>query len=96
MSRSSLRDVQRLVIKFGSAIVTNDGEGLDRDAINGWVSQISELLSQGKEVVLVSSGAIVEGISRLGWNSRPSSIHDLQAAAAVGQMGLIQAYESSF
>jgi glutamate 5-kinase len=87
---------KRWVIKFGSAILTNNGAGLDRRAIDGWVKQIAELMDQGIEVVLVSSGAIAEGISRLGWNNRPDAIHELQAAAAVGQMGLIQAYEASF
>jgi glutamate 5-kinase len=87
---------KRWVIKFGSAILTNNGAGLDRRAIDGWVKQIAELMDQGVEVVLVSSGAIAEGISRLGWNNRPDTIHELQAAAAVGQMGLIQAYETSF
>jgi glutamate 5-kinase len=87
---------KRWVIKFGSAILTNNGAGLDRRAIDGWVKQIAELMDQGIEVVLVSSGAIAEGISRLGWNNRPDTIHELQAAAAVGQMGLIQAYETSF
>ena len=87
---------KRWVIKFGSAILTNNGAGLDRGAIDGWVEQIAELMNQDIEVVLVSSGAIAEGISRLGWKDRPDSIHELQAAAAVGQMGLIQAYETSF
>jgi glutamate 5-kinase len=87
---------KRWVIKFGSAILTNNGAGLDRGAIDGWVEQIAELMNQDIEVVLVSSGAIAEGISRLGWEGRPDSIHELQAAAAVGQMGLIQAYETSF
>jgi len=84
------------VVKIGSALLTNDGAGVDRSAIDSWVNQIAELLSQGKEIVLVSSGAIAEGMARLGWANRPDSIHDLQAAAAVGQMGLIQIYESSF
>ena len=96
MTREIATDAKRWVIKIGSALLTNNGAGLDRNAINGWVDQIADLLLQGKEVVLVSSGAIAEGIVRLGWQQRPDSIHELQAAAAVGQMGLIQAYESSF
>ena len=96
MTREIATDAKRWVIKIGSALLTNNGAGLDRNAIDGWVDQIANLLLQGKEVVLVSSGAIAEGIVRLGWQQRPDSIHELQAAAAVGQMGLIQAYESSF
>ncbi|MDG1813171.1 MAG: glutamate 5-kinase [Porticoccaceae bacterium] len=96
MNRQIAKDAKRWVIKIGSALLTNDGAGLDRAAIDGWVNQIAELMTQGKEVVLVSSGAIAEGIVRLDWQQRPESIHELQAAAAVGQMGLIQAYESSF
>jgi len=96
MTREIAKDAKRWVIKIGSALLTNNGAGLDRNAIDGWVDQIADLLLQGKEVVLVSSGAIAEGIVRLGWHNRPDSIHELQAAAAVGQMGLVQAYESSF
>ena len=96
MNRQIAKEAKRWVIKIGSALLTNDGAGLDRNAIDSWVQQIAALLADGKEVVLVSSGAIAEGIVRLGWKTRPDSIHDLQAAAAVGQMGLIQAYESSF
>ncbi len=96
MTRAITRDAQRLVVKIGSALLTNNGAGLDRQAIDGWVEQIAQLLAQGKEIVLVSSGSIAEGIVRLGWRTRPESIHELQAAAAVGQMGLIQTYESSF
>ena len=96
MNRQIAKEAKRWVIKIGSALLTNDGAGLDRNAIDSWVQQIAALLADGKEVVLISSGAIAEGIVRLGWKTRPDSIHDLQAAAAVGQMGLIQAYESSF
>ena len=96
MNRDIAKDAKRWVIKIGSALLTNDGAGLDRKAIDSWVEQIAHLLSQDNEVVLVSSGAIAEGIVRLGWTTRPESIHELQAAAAVGQMGLIQTYESSF
>ena len=96
MNRANTKQAKRWVVKIGSALLTNDGAGIDCNAIDSWVNQIAELLSQGKEIVLVSSGAIAEGMARLGWANRPDSIHDLQAAAAVGQMGLIQIYESSF
>ncbi|MBC8494301.1 MAG: glutamate 5-kinase [Candidatus Thioglobus sp.] len=87
---------QKWVIKIGSALLTNDGKGLDVAAIDAWVEQIVKLKSQSIDVILVSSGAIAEGVKRLGWEARPQSIHQLQAAAAVGQMGLIQTYESLF
>ena len=96
MTRTITKDAKRLVIKIGSALLTNNGSGLDRAAIDGWVEQINQLRTAGKEIVLVSSGSVAEGIVRLGWKQRPDSIHELQAAAAVGQMGLIQTYESSF
>ena len=96
MTRTITKDAKRLVIKIGSALLTNNGSGLDRAAIDGWVEQINQLLVAGKEIVLVSSGSVAEGIVRLGWKQRPETIHELQAAAAVGQMGLIQTYESSF
>jgi glutamate 5-kinase len=94
--RSVIAASKRLVVKVGSSLVTNDGRGLDHAAIARWASQIAALREQGKEVVLVSSGAIAEGIHRLGWTKRPREIDELQAAAAVGQMGLAQVYESSF
>jgi glutamate 5-kinase len=87
---------KRIVVKVGSSLVTNQGTGLDKDALANWAQQISTLRAQGCEVVLVSSGAIAEGMQRLGWKQRPSAVHELQAAAAVGQMGLVQAYESCF
>ncbi|MEI6546919.1 MAG: glutamate 5-kinase, partial [Burkholderiales bacterium] len=93
---SVVRDARRLVVKVGSALVTNEGRGLDPQAISIWGEQIAQLRLLGKEVVMVSSGAIAEGIKRLGWQQRPSEIHELQAAAAVGQMGLAQVYESCF
>jgi glutamate 5-kinase len=96
MDRQTINSAKRLIIKVGSALLTNDGAGIDRAAIDAWVEQIAALLSQGKEVVLVSSGAVAEGLVRLGLDARPQSIHMLQSAAAVGQMGLIQTYESSF
>ena len=85
-----------LVVKVGSALVTNDGRGLDSDAIARWAAQVAELRRMGRKVVLVSSGAIAEGMQRLGWTRRPHAMHELQAAAAVGQMGLVQCYESAF
>ena len=87
---------RRLVVKVGSALVTNEGRGLDPAAISQWGAQIAQLRQTGKDVVMVSSGAIAEGIKRLGWASRPHEIHALQAAAAVGQMGLAQVYETCF
>jgi glutamate 5-kinase len=96
MDRQMISNAKRLVIKVGSALLTNDGAGIDRQAIDAWVEQIAKLLSAGKEVVLVSSGAVAEGLVRLGIDTRPESIHMLQSAAAVGQMGLIQTYETSF
>ena len=85
---------KRWVIKVGSSLVTEDGHGLNIDAISGLASQIASLVNAGKEVILTSSGAIAEGMNRLSWQKRPHAIYELQAAAAVGQMGLIQAYES--
>src|SRR5258705_13965137 len=89
-------NAKRLVVKVGSSLVTNQGQGLDHAALARWVSQIAELRKLGREVLLVSSGAIAEGMQRLGWKARPSAVHELQAAAAVGQMGLIEAYETRF
>jgi glutamate 5-kinase len=91
-----LRESRRLVVKVGSALVTNEGAGLDRAAIGRWATQIASLAREGREVVVVSSGAIAEGMQRLGWKKRPQAMHELQAAAAVGQMGLAQVYESCF
>ena len=93
---SLLENARRIVVKVGSALVTNDGRGVDVEAIERWAGQIAELRRMGREVVLVSSGAIAEGMKRLGWTSRPSRVCELQAAAAVGQMGLAQAYEQRF
>ncbi|MET3116969.1 glutamate 5-kinase [Undibacterium sp. GrIS 1.8] len=93
---SVIQQAKRLIIKVGSSLVTNDGKGLDHQAIQKWAAQIAELRQMGKEVVLVSSGAIAEGRQRLGFDKRPTGIHELQACAAVGQMGLAQIYESSF
>lgn len=91
-----LTSCKRIVVKVGSSLVTNQGAGLDLNALGNWARQIAALSASGHEVVLVSSGAIAEGMQRLGWAARPILIHELQAAAAVGQMGLVQAYESCF
>jgi glutamate 5-kinase len=91
-----IQQASRIIIKVGSSLVTNDGRGLDHVAIARWAAQIAALRALGKEVVLVSSGAIAEGMLRLGFEQRPTDIHELQACAAVGQMGLAQIYESSF
>lgn len=93
---SVIQKTKRLIIKVGSSLVTNDGKGLDVAAIARWAEEIAQLRALGKEVVLVSSGAIAEGMQRLGFDKRPTAIHELQACAAVGQMGLAQIYESSF
>ncbi len=89
-----LRNAKRIVVKVGSSLVTNEGRGLDEKAIGEWCRQMSLLVRSGCEVIMVSSGAIAEGMKRLGWTVRPHEIHELQAAAAVGQMGLAQMYET--
>lgn len=94
--RQQLQQSKRWVVKIGSALLTANGRGLDRVAIDAWTAQIVELRRRGIEVVLVSSGAVAEGMSRLGLKDRPETLHQLQAAAAVGQMGLVQTYESCF
>jgi len=90
----TMKRARRIVVKVGSSLVTNDGRGLDAEAVGNWCRQMAGLAAQGREVVMVSSGAIAEGMKRLGWAVRPKEIHELQAAAAVGQMGLAQMYES--
>lgn len=95
-TRQQLATAKRWVIKIGSSLLTNEGRGLDRDAIGIWVEQIAALRATGAEVMLVSSGAVAAGMTRLGWRERPRALHELQAAAAVGQMGLIQVYETHF
>jgi glutamate 5-kinase len=95
-TRASLPQAKRWVIKIGSALLTADGRGLDRPLMATWVAQIVAMRRRGLEVVVVSSGAVAEGMQRLGWKERPSALHQLQAAAAVGQMGLVEAYESEF
>ena len=93
---SVVASARRVVVKVGSSLVTNDGRGLDLEAISRWAAQVARLRERGKQVLLVSSGAIAEGMQRLGWSQRPQQIHELQAAAAVGQMGLARAYETHF
>ncbi len=95
-TRNNLQQTRRWVIKIGSALLTNEGSGLDYQAIATWVQQMAEMQQHGVEIVLVSSGAVAEGMKRLGWRQRPDAVYQLQAAAAVGQMGLVQAYESQF
>ncbi|MFO7593781.1 MAG: glutamate 5-kinase [Pseudomonadota bacterium] len=94
--REQIKTTRRWVVKIGSALLTNDGRGLNQEGIARWVEQLAGLRRRGIEIVLVSSGAVAEGMSRLGWNKRPHALHEQQAAAAVGQMGLVQAYESAF
>ena len=94
--RQNIKKSKRCVIKIGSSLLTNDGAGLNMAGIATWVEQISNLRKREIEVILVSSGAVAEGMCRLGLTQRPETVHELQAAAAVGQMGLIQSYESEF
>ena len=89
-----LRDARRIVVKVGSTLVTNEGRGLDEKAIGEWCRQLAALARDGREVIMVSSGAVAEGMKRLGWTARPHELNELQAAAAVGQMGLAQMYET--
>lgn len=96
MSQTRLANAKRLVVKVGSALVTNNGTGLDLDAINDWARQIAALRAEGREITLVSSGAVACGVQRLGWGRRPKTVHEKQAAAAVGQAGLVEAYEAAF
>ena len=94
--REKLKQSKRWVVKLGSALLTDKGCGLKHDLLEVWIKQLAELITRGIEVVIVSSGAVAEGVTRLGWKKRPTLVHQLQAAAAVGQMGLIQAYEAGF
>lgn len=94
--REQIKESQRWVIKIGSALLTNDGKGLDVEALELWARQIAALRKRGYEVVVVSSGAVAAGVTRLGWSERPTAIHEQQAAAAVGQSSLIQAWEQAF
>ena len=88
------KSARRIVVKVGSSLVTNEGRGLDEEAIGQWSEQLAALVQQGLELIMVSSGAVAEGMKRLGWSERPKEINELQAAAAVGQMGLVQMYET--
>ncbi len=94
--REQLKSSRRWVVKIGSALLTNNGQGFDYDAIASWVRQMIDLREHGIELVLVSSGAVAAGMTRLGWSQRPKTMHELQAAAAIGQMGLVQTYETEF
>ena len=96
ISRKEIAKTRRWVVKIGSALLTADGLGLDRDSLRTWVDQMADLVAAGHEIVLVSSGAVAEGMSRMGMKTRPHSLHELQAAAAIGQMGLVKAWESCF
>lgn len=96
ISRQDLKRSKRWVVKIGSALLTDDGKGLAHHLIESWVAQLAALKKQGLELVLVSSGSVAEGMTRLGLTERPQHLHELQAAAAIGQMGLVQAYESYF
>ena len=95
-NRHKLQQARRWVVKIGSALLTANGQGLDQQAMRSWVEQMVALAQQGIELILVSSGAVAEGMVRMGISHRPDSLHDLQACAAIGQMGLVQAYESHF
>ena len=95
-NRQQVKKARRWVVKVGSSLVTNDGRGLNVELIGAWVRQVAELQKRGIEVVLVSSGAVAEGVTRMGWSERPKALYQLQAAAAIGQMGVVQAYESHF
>jgi glutamate 5-kinase len=96
MSRERFTSAHRWVVKIGSALLTADGKGLAREALSGWVEQMASWVLAGNELILVSSGAVAEGMSRMGWTTRPTTLHELQAAAAIGQMGLVRAYETCF
>ncbi len=95
-NREQIKQTRRWVVKIGSALLTDDGNGLDRERLAVWAEQMATWVLSGKQLILVSSGAVAEGMSRMGWDARPTTLHELQAAAAIGQMGLVQAYESAF
>jgi glutamate 5-kinase len=96
MSRSDFVKTRRVIVKIGSSLLTAGGQGLNKPAIAGWVAQMAALRQQGMEVVLVSSGSVAEGMCRLGWKARPKALHELQAAASIGQMGLVRFFEDRF
>lgn len=95
-SRDKIPRTRRWVVKIGSALLTRDGQGFDRSVLSPWADQVAGFLKAGGDLVLVSSGAVAEGMNRMGWTCRPTALHELQAAAAIGQMGLIRAYEACF
>lgn len=96
ISRDSIPQTRRWVVKIGSALLTRNGRGFDRSVLSPWADQVAGFRRSGGDLVLVSSGAVAEGMSRMGWSRRPKALHELQAAAAIGQMGLIRAYEACF
>jgi glutamate 5-kinase len=96
ITREGIVSTRRWVVKIGSALLTDEGRGLNREVLGTWVDQMADRVEGGTQLVLVSSGAVAEGMSRMGWRKRPSSLHELQAAAAIGQMGLVRAYEACF
>ncbi len=96
ITREQIPQTRRWVVKIGSAMLTDDGRGLAHEHLSSWVEQMAAWVLRGNELVLVSSGAVAEGMIRMGWNTRPTSLHKLQAAAAIGQMGLVHAYETCF
>lgn len=96
ITRERIPQTRLWVVKIGSALLTADGRGLQRSVLSPWVEQMADFVKAGNQLVLVSSGAVAEGMSRMGWSRRPDSLHGLQAAAAIGQMGLVRAYEACF
>ena len=96
MSRANFTNVKRVVVKIGSSLLTMGGQGLDKQAINAWVAQMADLSHRSIDVVLVSSGSVAEGMCRLGLKVRPKTLHELQAAASVGQMGLVRVFDDNF
>ena len=96
VSRHDFAKVKRVVVKIGSSLLTKGGQGLDKGAIKAWVEQMASLRQQSIDVILVSSGSVAEGMSRLGLKTRPKLLHELQAAASVGQMGLVRIFDDNF
>ena len=94
--RNGVAQTRRWVVKIGSALATNQGVGLNLPAIEGWAQQMVELQAAGRQIVVVTSGAVAEGAARLGWKQRPHALHQLQAAAAIGQMGLVRAWDQAY
>ena len=96
ITREKIANAKRWVVKIGSALLTEDGKGLSPELLSGWVAQVAALRNAGHEMLIVSSGAVAEGMSRMGWQKRPHNLNELQAAAAIGQMGLVHAWEACF